>query len=63
MLVGGPDSNFDENGDDKVAKLNCKGAAPAHCYIDNDNSWSTNEVTIYWNSPLTLILGAVITNL
>ena len=63
MLVGGPDSNFAENGQDSVATRSCKDAAPAHCYIDNDNSWSTNEVTIYWNSPFTLLLGAAIKNL
>lgn len=60
MLVGGPDSNFAANGNDSVATRSCKGHAPAHCYIDNDNSWSTNEVTIYWNSPLTYLLAAVI---
>ncbi len=59
MLVGGPDSNFDENGNDAIATNNCEGEAPALCYIDNDNSWSTNEITIYWNSPLTYILYAV----
>lgn len=56
MLIGGPDSNFAENGADTVATRSCQGAAPAHCYIDNDNSWSTNEVTIYWNSPLIYLL-------
>ena len=59
MLVGGPDSNFEENGADSVATRSCQGHAPAHCYIDNDNSWSTNEVTIYWNSPLVYLLIAV----
>ena len=63
MLVGGPDSNFAENGADSIATRSCQGHAPAHCYIDNDNSWSTNEVTIYWNSPFTLLLGAAIKNL
>ena len=59
MLVGGPDSNFEENGSDSVATRSCQGHAPAHCYIDDDNSWSTNEVTIYWNSPLIYLLIAV----
>ena len=59
MLIGGPDSNFAENGADSVATRNCQGAAPAHCYIDNNNSWSTNEITIYWNSPLIYLLSVM----
>ena len=59
MLIGGPDSNFAENGADTVATRSCQGAAPAHCYIDNNNSWSTNEVTIYWNSPLIYLLSVI----
>ena len=59
MLVGGPDSNFAENGNDAVATRACKNASPAHCYIDNNNSWSTNEVTIYWNSPLIYLLVSI----
>ena len=59
MLVGGPDSNFAENGNDAIATNNCEGEAPALCYIDDNNSWSTNEVTIYWNSPFTYAIYAV----
>ena len=29
--------------------------APMTCYIDDNNSWSTNELCIYWNAPLALI--------
>ncbi|MDD4075477.1 MAG: glycoside hydrolase family 9 protein [Eubacteriales bacterium] len=28
------------------------GRAPAECYIDDTMSYSTNEVTIYWNSAM-----------
>ena len=59
MLVGGPDSNFEENGEDQIAKRYCAGHAAAHCWVDNDNSWSTNEITIYWNSPLIFLITAV----
>lgn len=59
MLIGGPDSNFKENGDDSIAKRYCAGHAAAHCYVDHNNSWSTNEITIYWNSPLTYLIAAV----
>ena len=60
MLVGGPDSNFAENGNDAIATNNCEDSAPALCYIDHNNSWSTNEVTIYWNSPFTYVMYALI---
>ena len=59
MLIGGPDSNFEENGADSIATRYCKDHAAAHCYVDHNNSWSTNEVTIYWNSPLTFLISAV----
>ena len=52
MLVGGVNSNLE----DDAAKAYCNGAAPAKCYIDNSESYSTNEITIYWNSPLTYLL-------
>lgn len=29
-----------------------KGTAPMKCYVDHVDSYSTNEITIYWNSPL-----------
>lgn len=60
MLVGGPDANFDENGNDSIATQYCKGEAPAFCYIDHNNSWSTNEITIYWNSPLIYLMNALV---
>lgn len=52
MLVGGVNSNLE----DSAAKAYCNGLAPALCYIDNSESYSTNEITIYWNSPLTYLL-------
>lgn len=56
MLVGGPDSALE----DDTAKAFLKDAAPAKCYIDNAESYSTNEVTIYWNSPLTALIADVL---
>lgn len=29
-----------------------KGTAPMKCYVDDIGSYSTNEITIYWNSPV-----------
>lgn len=33
--------------------------APAKCYVDDAESYSTNEVAIYWNSPLVALISAV----
>ncbi|MDE5853936.1 MAG: glycoside hydrolase family 9 protein [Ruminococcus sp.] len=52
MLVGGVNSNLE----DSAAKAYCKYSAPAKCWVDNAESYSTNEITIYWNSPLTYLL-------
>ncbi len=53
MLVGG----VNENLEDYAAKAYCKGKPPAKCYVDNAESYSTNEITIYWNSPLLHLLA------
>ena len=53
MLVGGVNSSLE----DSAAKAYCKGLPSAKCYIDNSESYSTNEITIYWNSPLTYLLA------
>lgn len=54
MLVGGPDSNLE----DPYAKATMSGTAPAKCYVDNAQSFSCNEVTVYWNSPLIYLMSA-----
>ncbi|MGN0496499.1 MAG: glycoside hydrolase family 9 protein [Lachnospiraceae bacterium] len=54
MLVGGPNSNLE----DPYAASVCKDMPAAKCYIDNDQSYSMNEVTIYWNSPLVYLMTA-----
>ena len=30
---------------------------PQKCFLDNIESWSTNEVTINWNAPLAWVTG------
>lgn len=55
MLVGGPNKNFG----DPYAQAVCKDAPPAKCYVDHHASFSTNEVTIYWNSPLIFLMSQV----
>ncbi len=52
MLVGGVNSNLE----DSAAKAYLADVAPAKCYVDNSESYSTNEICIYWNSPLTYLM-------
>lgn len=54
MLVGGPDSNLE----DPFAKAVLSGVAAAKCYRDSSQSFSCNEITIYWNSPLIALMAA-----
>lgn len=53
MLVGGPDQYLE----DACARMHLAGAAPARCYVDDMESYSTNEAAIYWNSPLVYVLA------
>ncbi|MBO4863713.1 MAG: glycoside hydrolase family 9 protein [Eubacterium sp.] len=54
MLVGGPDKNLE----DPYAQAVLFEQAPSMCYADNAQSFSTNEIAIYWNSPLIYLLSA-----
>jgi len=36
-----------------------QGTPPMKCYLDDIGSYSTNEITIYWNSPLIFITAFV----
>jgi endoglucanase len=54
MLVGGPNNGLN----DSYAKALLGEEAAAACYADNVQSYSTNEITIYWNSPLIYVLSA-----
>ena len=58
MLVGGVNSNLE----DPAALGLLEDAPPAKCFIDNAESYSTNEITIYWNSPLVALLAGVLTD-
>lgn len=53
-VSGGP--NIDHCDDDSRKYIKA-GTAPMKCYIDHVGSYSTNEITIYWNSPLVYILA------
>ena len=56
MLVGGPNSGLN----DAYVQNVLQGVPSAKCYADNSQSYSTNEITIYWNSPLIYLLAAEI---
>ncbi len=55
MLVGGPNSSLE----DPYAKATLQGRAAAKCYADNEQTYSCNEITIYWNSPLVYLLAGM----
>jgi endoglucanase len=51
VMSGGPNSGHATTGDPvSIAKLdeNCPAET---CFVDHIGSWSTNEITINWNSP------------
>ncbi|MFG2038031.1 glycoside hydrolase family 9 protein [Dactylosporangium sp. NPDC048998] len=50
-LAGGPNSSIQ----DPVAAKLLAGCAPQFCYVDDINSWSTNEIAINWNSTLSWV--------
>ncbi|MFG2004463.1 glycoside hydrolase family 9 protein [Spirillospora sp. NPDC048911] len=47
-LSGGPNSGIQ----DPIAQAKLRDCKPQFCYIDDIESWSTNELTINWNAPL-----------
>jgi len=53
LVIGGPNANLQ----DPYAQTLLKGRAPAKCYADSEQSFSTNEITIYWNSPVVYLLN------
>jgi endoglucanase len=54
-LAGGPNSSIQ----DPVAQAKLAGCVAQFCYIDDIQSWSTNELTINWNAPLAWIASFV----
>lgn len=55
MLAGGPNMHIQ----DAYAREKLAGQPPALCYVDHHYSYATNEIAIYWNSPLIFLLGAI----
>ncbi len=55
MLVGGVNNGLD----DPYCENVLKDTPAARCYADVDQSYSTNEVAVYWNSPLIFLLTVI----
>jgi len=53
LLSGGPNSGLQ----DRDARRHLQGQPPSRCFIDVMGSFSTNEITIYWNSPAVFVAG------
>ncbi|WP_432969859.1 glycoside hydrolase family 9 protein [Dactylosporangium sp. CA-233914] len=49
-LAGGPNSWIQD-----PAASSLQGCAPQLCYLDDINSWSTNEIAVNWNSALSWV--------
>ncbi|MCT2535134.1 glycoside hydrolase family 9 protein [Aquibacillus koreensis] len=53
LVSGGPDRNLD----DEYVRETLQGKSAAQCFVDHKESYSTNEVTIYWNSPAVFVVS------
>lgn len=51
LVSGGPNSGLQ----DDYVKEHLQGEPPAKCFADHEDSYATNEVTIYWNSPAVFV--------
>lgn len=59
MVIGGPDSGLH----DPTAKKFLQDAPAAKCYVDELLSYSTNEITLYWNSAMIVMLAQFVDTL
>lgn len=62
MLTGGPFERIMELKRDPASGLFDSSTPPAKCYADLASSFSSNEICIYWNSPLVFILAFIYEN-
>lgn len=53
MVAGGPDQGLH----DDYVREHLQGKPAAQCFADHEDSYSTNEVTIYWNSPAVFLVS------
>lgn len=57
MLTGGPFEKIIHLERDPASVLFGRDTPPAKCYADLAASFSSNEICIYWNSPLAFVLA------
>lgn len=53
LVSGGPNRGLN----DDYMMEHLQGKAPAQCFIDHEQSYAGNEVTIYWNSPAVFVVS------
>jgi endoglucanase len=58
-VAGGPNSTTASTGDPVSTPLFRNGCAAQFCYVDDIGSWSTNEITINWNAPMSWVASFV----
>jgi endoglucanase len=58
-VAGGPNSTTASTGDPVSTPLFKNGCAAQFCYIDDIGSWSTNEITVNWNAPLSWVASFI----
>ena len=56
MVVGGPCMNVTR---DPAINAHCADAPPSKRYVDHQDSFASNEITIYWNSPVYFMMAAL----
>jgi endoglucanase len=56
-LAGGPNSGLQ----DPLAAVKLAGCRPQFCYLDDINSYATNEAAINWNSALSWVSSYLVT--
>ena len=55
LLAGGPDRRKQDPAMQKMDDL-----PPAKMYLDEQDSYATNEIAINWNAPLVFVLAGLI---
>jgi endoglucanase len=56
MVVGGPCMGITR---DPGINAHCADAPPAKRYVDHQDSFASNEIAIYWNSPVYFVVAAL----
>jgi endoglucanase len=56
MVVGGPCMHVNR---DPAINAHCADAPPAKRYVDQKESFASNEVAIYWNSPVYFVMAVL----